>query len=125
VPGTADQVDLTMTVKEKPTGNIMLGAGFSSADKIALTASVKQDNVFGSGNYIGLEINTSKSTFTIAATVGEPYYTVDGISRSWDVYYRENKPLNSQGESYKLVTPGGSVRFGIPFSDIDTVFFGI
>src|SRR5207244_11120566 len=58
VPGTMDQVDLTVTIKEKPTGNLLLGAGFSSADKLSFTASIKQDNVFGSGNYLGLELNT-------------------------------------------------------------------
>ncbi|HET6598839.1 MAG TPA: outer membrane protein assembly factor BamA, partial [Burkholderiaceae bacterium] len=60
VPGTPDQVDLTITVKEKPTGNLMLGAGFSSAEKLSLTASIKQENVFGSGNYLGFSVNTSK-----------------------------------------------------------------
>jgi outer membrane protein insertion porin family len=125
VPGTADQVDLTLTVKEKPTGNLMLGAGFSSADKLALTVSVKQDNIFGSGNYLGLDINTSKSQFTVALSTSDPYYTVDGISRSFDVYYRTTKPLNSRGEDYKLITPGGSVRFGVPFTEYDTVFFGV
>ncbi len=125
VPGSADQVDLTLTVKEKPTGNLMLGVGFSSADKLALTMSVKQDNIFGSGHYLGLDINTSKSQFTVALSTSDPYYTVDGISRSFDVYYRTTKPLNSRGEDYKLITPGGSVRFGVPFTEYDTVFFGV
>jgi outer membrane protein assembly complex protein YaeT len=49
VPGTADQVDLTINVKEKPTGSLMVGANFSSADKLSLSGSIKQDNVFGSG----------------------------------------------------------------------------
>ncbi|MFM9917280.1 MAG: outer membrane protein assembly factor BamA [Rhizobacter sp.] len=125
VPGTSDQVDLVLTIKEKPTGNLLLGAGFSSADKISLTASVKQENVFGTGNYLGLEFNTSKSQRTIVLSTIDPYFTVDGISRAFDLYYRTSSPLNSQGEDYKLVTPGGSVRFGVPFSEFDTVFFGI
>ncbi|HOX67284.1 MAG TPA: outer membrane protein assembly factor BamA [Burkholderiaceae bacterium] len=125
VPGTSDQVDLILTIKEKPTGNLLLGAGFSSADKISLTASVKQENVFGTGNYLGLEFNTSKSQRTIVLSTIDPYFTVDGISRAFDLYYRTSSPLNSQGEDYKLVTPGGSVRFGVPFSEYDTVFFGI
>jgi len=55
----------------------------------------------------------------------DPYFTIDGISRAFDVYYRTQKPINSQGEEYELVTPGASVRFGVPFSEYDTVFFGI
>ena len=125
VPGTPDQVDLVVTIKEKPTGNLLLGAGFSSADKLSLTASIKQENVFGSGNYLGIELNTSKSSRTLVLSTVDPYFTIDGISRAFDIYYRTSKPLNSQGEQYELVTPGASVRFGVPFSEFDTVFFGI
>ncbi len=125
VPGTTDQVDLTVTIKEKPTGNLLLGAGFSSADKLSLSASIKQENVFGSGNYLGLELNTSKSQRTLVLSTVDPYFTIDGISRAIDLYYRTVKPLNSQGEEYELVTPGASIRFGVPFSELDTVFFGI
>jgi len=125
VPGTNDQVDLTITIKEKATGNLNIGAGFSSADKLSLSASIKQENVFGSGNYLGLEVNTSKYSRTLVLSTVDPYFTVDGISRYLDVFYRTQRPLNSQGEEYELVTPGASIRFGVPFSEYDTVFFGI
>ena len=125
VPGTADQVDLTITVKEKQTGNLQLGAGFSSADKLSLSGSIKQENVFGSGNYLGIELNTSRYSRTLVVSTIDPYFTVDGISRYVDVFYRTQRPINSQGEEYKLVTPGASVRFGVPFGEFDTVFFGI
>ncbi|MEO6030512.1 MAG: outer membrane protein assembly factor BamA [Burkholderiaceae bacterium] len=125
VPGTLDQVDLTITIKEKPTGNLLLGAGFSSAEKVSLTASIKQENVFGSGNYLGLEVNTSKYNRTVVLSTVNPYFTADGISRQIDVYYRTQRPLNSQGEDYKLVSPGASIRFGVPFTEFDTVFFGV
>jgi len=125
VPGSADQVDLTVTIKEKATGNLSLGAGFSSADKLSLTGSIKQENIFGSGNYLGLELNTSKFNRTLVVSTVDPYFTVDGISRSIDLYYRTTKPINSQGEQYTLVTPGAAIRFGVPFSEYDTVFFGI
>ncbi|MDP9045968.1 MAG: outer membrane protein assembly factor BamA [Pseudomonadota bacterium] len=125
VPGTADQVDLTITVKEKQTGNLQIGAGFSSADKLSLSGSIKQENVFGSGNYLGLELNTSKYSRTLVLSTIDPYFTVDGISRYLDIYYRTQRPINSQGEEYKLVSPGASVRFGVPFSEYDTVFFGV
>ena len=125
VPGAPDQVDLTFTVVEKPTGNLSIGAGFSSADKLALSASIRQDNVFGTGNYLGIDVNTSRSARTLVVSAVDPYFTIDGISRAFDVYYRTQKPINSQGEEYELVTPGASVRFGVPFSEYDNVFFGI
>jgi outer membrane protein insertion porin family len=125
VPGTVDQVDLTITIKEKATGNLQIGAGFSSADKLSLSGSIKQENVFGSGNYLGLELNTSKYSRTAVLSTVDPYFTVDGISRYLDIFYRTQRPLNSQGEEYKITTPGASIKFGVPFSEYDTVFFGI
>ena len=125
VQGIPDQVDLVFAVKEKPTGNLLIGAGFSSSESLSLTASVKQDNVFGSGNYLGVELNTSKSSRSFVFSTSEPYFTVDGVSRSIDLYYRTSRPLNSLGDSYQISTPGAAIRFGVPFSDYDTVFLGI
>lgn len=125
VPGAPDQVDLTLKVTEKPTGNLLLGAGYSSAEKLSLTASVRQENIFGTGNYLGVELNTSKYNRSFVLSSVDPYFTVDGVSRYLDLYYRTTRPINSQGDTYSLVTPGVVVRFGVPFSDFDTVFFGL
>lgn len=124
VPGSPDQVDLVINVAEKPTGSLQLGAGFSSAEKVALSFSIKQDNVFGSGNYLGVDVNTSKYRRTLVFSTTDPYFTQDGISRTFDLYYRTDKPYQDQGGNYQLVTTGTSVRFGVPFSETDTVFFG-
>ena len=124
VAGTADQVDLTISVVEKPTGNLQLGAGFSSADKVSLQFGVKQENVFGSGNYLGLEFNTSKSNRQLVFSTIDPYFTVDGISRNIDIYDRTSKPYSGQEGDYALKTRGGTLRFGVPFTESDTVYFG-
>ena len=124
VAGTADQVDLGVTVTEKPTGNLSLGLSFSSADKLALSMAIKQDNVFGSGNYLGFEVNTSRLARSLVFSTVDPYFTVDGISRALDLYYRTSRPYNRLGDQYQITNPGGAVRFGVPFSEYDTVFFG-
>jgi outer membrane protein insertion porin family len=125
VAGTADQVDLAVAVAEKPTGNLQLGVSFSSADRLAFNASLKQDNVFGSGNYLGIELNTSKLGRSMVFSSVDPYFTVDGVSRGFDLYYRTSRPYNSLGNQYQITNPGGAVRFGVPFTEFDTVFFGI
>ncbi|KHK58411.1 membrane protein [Ralstonia sp. A12] len=126
VPGTPDQVDVNVNVTEKPTGQINLGVGFSSTDKVVLSAGIRQDNVFGSGTSLGLDVNTSKANRTIAVTQYDPYFTTDGISRSTELYYRTYQPLYYTGDSnYKIVQQGGNMKFGVPFSETDTVFFGI
>ena len=125
IPGTPDQVDLTVSVVEKPTGTLQLGAGFSSAEKVSLTFGITQENVFGSGNYLGLQVNTSKFNRTISITATDPYFTADGISRTFSLYHTTTRPYYAADGDYKLAHEGGSISFGVPFSEIDTVFFGI
>ena len=124
VPGAPDQVDLVISVKEKPTGSLQLGAGFSSAEKVSFSFAIKQENVFGSGNYLGVDVNTSKYKRTLVFSTTNPYFTQDGISRTIDLYYRTDKPYEDQGGNYELVTTGASARFSVPFCETDTVFFG-
>jgi len=124
VAGSPDQVDVVVNVVEKPTGSLSLGAGFSSAEKIALTFGIKQENVFGTGNYLGIDVNTSKFNRAIVLSTTNPYFTADGISRTFDVYHRSSRPYQDQGGNYRLLTSGASTRFGVPFSELDTVFFG-
>lgn len=125
VPGAQDQVDVILTVTERPTGNITVGAGYSSQQKLSLTGSIRQENVFGSGNYLGIDVNTARTGRSLVLSTVDPYFTVDGVSRALDVFYRTTKPINTLGEQYELISHGGSVRFGVPFSELDTVFFGI
>ncbi|MEK8034320.1 outer membrane protein assembly factor BamA [Ideonella sp. DXS29W] len=124
VPGSPDQVDLVLNVKEKQTGSLQLAAGYSTAG-LSFSGSIKKENVFGTGNYLGLEVNTSKLSRNLVVSTVDPYFTDDGVSRALDLYYRTSKPLNSQGDAYQLATPGAAVRFGVPFTEYDTVFFGV
>lgn len=124
VPGAPDQVDLTLTVVERPTGSLQLGAGFSSAEKLGLSFAIKQENAFGTGNYLGIEVNTSKYNRTLAFNTVNPYFTPNGVSRTIDLYHRSSRPYENQGGDYQLVTSGAGLRFGVPFSERDTVFFG-
>ena len=124
VPGAPDQVDLNLTVVEKPTGSLQLGAGFSSAEKLALSFAVRQENAFGSGQYLAVEVNTSKYNRTVVFNSMDPYFTADGISRTIDLYHRSSRPYEDMGGNYQLVTTGAGLRFGVPFSELDTVFFG-
>lgn len=124
VPGAPDQVDLGLTVVEKPTGNLSIGAGYSQAEKLSLIGGVKQENVFGTGNYLGIDLNTSKYNRQIAVTTTDPYFTRDGISRTVDVYYKTTRPYTQQGGDYQLINPGVNIRFGVPFTETDTVYFG-
>ncbi len=124
VPGSPDQVDVTFTVVEKPTGQLSLGAGISSADGFGFTFGFKQDNAFGSGNSLGVEVNTSKTNRTLVFNTTNPYFTEDGVSRTIDLYQRNSKPY-ANIDSYSIDTTGAALRFGVPFTESDTVFVGL
>jgi outer membrane protein insertion porin family len=123
VPGTQDQVDLTVNIVEKPTGSISLGAGISSADGLGLTFGFRQDNAFGSGSSLGIEVNTSKYNRTLVFNTTNPYFTEDGVSRTINLAQRTSKPYTDI-DSYSLQTTGASIVFGVPFTETDTVFLG-
>lgn len=124
VPGTRDQVDLEVNVKERPTGSISLGAGYSTSEGIILSAGFAQNNVFGTGNSVSVDVNTSKSQRTIALSVVQPYITPEGISRSWDVYDRSVDLKELEVADVKYDTRGFGVSWGIPFTELDRVFLG-
>ncbi len=124
VPSTQDQVDLNINVVEKPTGMLTLGAGFSSAEKVTLSFGVQQDNVFGSGHNLGVQVSTSKFNQYYVLNTTDPYFTEDGVSRTFELYHRSSKPYVEQGGNYRLITSGLGLRFGIPFSELDRVFVG-
>src|SRR5690349_9558286 len=92
VPGTTDQVDIEVSVVEKNTGNLLAGVGYSNADGVVFNASVSQQNIFGSGNALALALNTSKINRTISLTYTEPYWTVDGVSRTLELYDKNIDP---------------------------------
>jgi outer membrane protein insertion porin family len=125
VPGTTDQVDVNVRVKEKPTGAFLVGVGFSSVDRLILQASVQQANFFGTGNTVGFQIASGTVNKVASFSFTDPYYTVDGVSRGFDVYRRDVNSTSLGVGNYRTSTLGTAVRFGVPFTEFDTLFFGL
>jgi len=125
VAGSTDQIDVNINVKEKPTGNLMIGAGFSTTEKLVLSGSIAQQNLFGSGKSAAVQINTSKINTVYSFSFTDPYYTVDGISRGFDVYHRKTDTSSLVVGSYGSKSVGGGVRFGVPIAEDDYVSFGL
>ena len=124
VAGTTDQVDMEVKVKEKPTGNIMLGAGFSSADKFSVSGSVQQQNLFGSGKHVGVQVSTSKANRVYSLSHTDPYFTVDGVSQGFDIYYRKTDTSTLAVGTFGSDSLGGGVRWGIPIAEDDYLNLG-
>ena len=125
VPGSPDQVDVQVKVKEKPTGAVTIGAGYSSTEKIILSAGINQENAFGTGTSVGLNTSLGKINQSLALSNYDPYFTEDGISRYTDLYYRTSKPLYYVGDpDYQIRSVGSNIKFGVPYTEVDRVFFG-
>ena len=124
VPGATDQIDVNLAVVEKATGNLLFGAGWGSDDGLILSASIAQQNIFGSGRHVSLGVNTSKLNTTWSLSYTNPQYTVDGVSRGFDLYYKDLDPAARGLGEYKTITWGGQMRFGVPVSELDFIQYG-
>ena len=125
VQGAADQMDVNITVEEKSTGNISVGAGFSDGEGVTLSAGVTQANLFGSGNHVSTQINTSKVNQVYSLSYTNPYFTDDGVSRGFDVYRRNTDSTDTAVSEYSSRTMGGGVRFGVPIGEDEAISYGL
>lgn len=125
VQGTKDQVDLNVSVKEKPTGSFNVGAGVSSSQGVVLTAGVTQSNLFGTGKQLSTQVNTSQINQVYSINYTNPYYTDDGVSRGFDLYQRNLDTTSTSISPYKSYTSGGGVRFGFPIAEDETMHYGL
>ena len=125
VEGSPDQVDIVYTVTERSTGALLLGVGFSSVENVALSASLTQSNVFGTGKFLSFNINSGSVNTVYSLSFLDPYYTVDGVSRGFDVYARETDASGLSVGPYRTKALGGGVKFGYPVSETVTVDFGL
>ncbi len=124
VPGVADQVDVNVAVKERPTGNLMLGVGYSDVDGLLLNASVSQNNLFGTGKQLSVSFDNSRSVSNFSINYVNPYYTKDGISRGFNIYSSTVNAAAANIASYTADTRGVGMFFGIPLSEDNSINIG-
>lgn len=125
VPGTADQVDLNLSVTEQSTGSVQFGAGLSSNEGVVFGVTVNQNNFLGTGNRVSAQINTGKVNTVYSLSYTDPYFTPDGVSRGFDIYRRDVDTSSLSIGTYNTYSYGGGVRFGIPLNERDGFNFGL
>jgi outer membrane protein insertion porin family len=125
VQGTSDQMDVNISVKEKSTGNFQIGAGYSSVEKLTFMGGVTQANLFGTGNSLSTQVNTSKINTLYTVSYTNPYYTDDGISRGFDIYKRRTNTASTYTTQYNSDSYGGGVRFGVPINNDESFQYGL
>ena len=124
VPGASDQVDVDFTVVERPSGNLLLGVGYSSSEGPVFDISVTDENIFGTGNRLSASFDTSDVSRDISVSWLNPYWTVDGVSRGIDAYIRRTDASEANLADYDLDRIGAGMTFGVPVSESTRVNVG-
>ncbi len=125
VSGTSDQVDVKYTVKEKSSGNILAGAGFSQSQGLVLNASISQNNFLGTGKRMSASFNNSAVNTIYSLGYTNPYYTIDGVSRGYNISYRTTDADEANTSSYTTESFNMGVNFGLPLNESDKVGLGM
>lgn len=127
VPGTDDMIDVEYTVEEQTSGSIGASVGYAQDAGLILGANLQQNNFLGTGKQVGIGLNTSKYMDYYSFNYVDPYFTVDGVSRGFNVFYRSTNLEEINIASYTTDTLGGAVTFGYPISETQRlgVSFGI
>ena len=125
VPGTADLVDVEYTVEEQPSGSIGASVGYAQGTGLVLGANVSQNNWFGTGKQVGFQVNTSSYQTVYSFNYTDPYFTPDGVSRGFSVFFRQRDYEEINVSSYTTDSYGAAVSFGYPISDIERLNFSL
>jgi len=125
VEGTPDQVDVNFTVVERPSGNLMLGFGFSQSAGFILNTNVNQNNFLGSGKSINFAFNNSDINKTFRIGYMDPFWTVDGVARGFDFAYSKTDAGRRQVSRYETENLSMGLRLGIPISEHNHLMTGL
>ena len=124
LPNTIDQVDVNYTVVERPSGNLMAGVGYSQVQGVLFNASIVQDNFLGSGKRVGLTFNNSRVNTIYRFSYFNPFTTIDGVSRGFNLFYRTTDAEQANLSRYTTDVYGSSVNYGLPISEFNHLNVG-
>jgi outer membrane protein insertion porin family len=121
VPGTDDQIDVNYTVEEQPSGSISATLGYAQRMGLILGLGYQESNVFGTGNSINIGVNRSDYQQALNVSFFDPYYTVDGVSRGYAMFFRKSDYEERNIASFSTDSYGVNVSFGYPISEISRI----
>lgn len=123
VPGHDDLIDVQFEVEEQSSGSIGASFGFAQEAGLILGLNLQQDNFLGTGKRIGLGLNSSRFQDLYNFSYTNPYYTEDGVSRGFNVFFRATDLAQVNVASYTTDTLGGAINFGYPIKETQRLGF--
>ena len=126
VPNTADQVDLNVNVEEQHSGTTTLAVGFSQSGGVTFQAGLSQTNFLGTGNSVAIDLTRSETQDYYNLSVTDPYFTIDGVKRGYNMYYRKTKLDDDYNvNNYVTDSLGGGLTFGYPIDENQNISAGL
>ncbi len=123
VPGRDDLVDLDFTVKERFAGSFSANVGYSQTTGLVFGLALDQENAFGSGKKLSLQLTRNNATSVYSISYTNPYYTLDGVSRGFNAFYRTTDASQINVANYVADRWGLGVNYGIPLTEYDYIRF--
>ena len=123
VPDEADLLDIHVTVEERFSGSFTIGAGFSQEQGVLFNLGLTNDNIFGTGNRLGVTFNNNRAQEQYEFSYENPYYTPDGISRGFSLSYTQTDAEEAAISNFLLDQIRGAVNYGIPLSEFNKIRF--
>ena len=124
VPGTDDMVDLEVSVEERLSGSFNIGAGFSQTQGFLFNVGLTQENLMGTGQRLSVNINTDSANTVYNISFTDPYYTVDGISRSISLSFAKRDASEEEINDFQTDSYSANVNYGIPLTEYATLRLG-
>jgi outer membrane protein insertion porin family len=124
VPGTEDQVDIEFTVEEESTSSIGGSIGYSDFG-LNLGLNLSDNNFMGTGNRVNIGLNKSIYQDLYNISFFDPYFTMDGVSRGYSIYFRETDYGEFNVANYLTNSIGAGVQFSYPLNETQRIGLNI
>ena len=125
VPGSPDQVDVVFDVKERPSATISGGVGYSAAQKFMLNGSFQDSDFMGSGNAVAVQLDSGLYNKLYSFSHTNPYRTIDGLSRTVSLSYRNSTQFVSTSSNFKSQNLAIGLNYGYPISEFQRLSAGL
>ncbi|MFV5464503.1 outer membrane protein assembly factor BamA, partial [Acinetobacter sp. 207] len=126
IPNVPDQIDLNVNVEEQHSGTSTLAVGFSQSGGVTFQAGLSQTNFLGTGNSVSIDLSRSETQDYYNLSVTDPYFTIDGVRRGYNMYYRKTKlDDNYNVNNYVTDSFGGGINFGYPIDENQSISAGL
>jgi len=131
VASSSDQVDVVINVKERNSGSFVFGLGYQALYGLTTNVQLNENNFLGTGNRLGVTLQTNAYSNRINFSFFDPYFTDDGISVGYNFNYSDNNQgtTNSNDDNgitrYNGKIASGEAIFGVPLTETDSVQFAL